>query len=206
MNTVSKLHHVNAWERGTARGRARTLPCGVAGLDTLLPDGGWPRDGVVEIVVPDNLADAMSLVRPALGCLGRQGRMIALVTPPFEARAGLYADPGINANRLLQVNPHPGRSALWTVESLLEGGACGAVLAWPACDTELMGRRLQKAAAQGRCLCILFRHEGAPARRSTLDLRLRLDVTAVGRTVSRVNSRGEILSGIALQYPAQDGG
>ncbi|HUT41735.1 MAG TPA: hypothetical protein VM011_10370 [Gammaproteobacteria bacterium] len=198
MNTVTKLHHLNAWERDAARGRARVVPSGVAGLDELLPDGGWPRDGVVEIIVPDMLADAMDLVLPALRRLGQQGRMIAMVTPPFEARAGLYTDPDINANHLLQVNPHPGRSALWTVESLLETGACAAVLAWPGCDTELMGKRLQKAAAQGRSLCILFRYEGLSTRRSSVALRLRLDVSAAGHVLQRVNSRGEILSGIAL--------
>jgi len=199
MNTVKKLHHLYAWEREAARGRARILPSEVAGLDELLPDGGWPREGVVEICVPDTLVDAMGLVLPVLRCLARQARMIAMVTPPFEARAGLYADPDINANRLLQVNPHPGRSALWTVESLLETGACAAVLAWPGCDTGLMGKRLQKAAAQGSSLCILFRYEGlANVQCSAVDVRLRLEVSAAGRVVSRLNGRGRTLSGIAL--------
>jgi hypothetical protein len=124
--------------------------------------------------------------------------MLAMVTPPFEARASLYTDPDINANRLLQVNPHPGRSALWTVESLLETGACAAVLAWPGCNTELMGKRLQKAAAQGRSLCLLFRYEGLATRCSAVDLRLRLDVSPAGRVLYRVNGRGETLSGIPL--------
>ncbi|MGD2112212.1 MAG: hypothetical protein PVI50_02415 [Gammaproteobacteria bacterium] len=198
MNTVTKLHHLNAWERGAVRGRARNLASGVSGLDELLPDGGWPRAGVVEIIVPDMLVDAMGLVLPALRRLGQQGRMIAMVNPPFEARASLYTDPDTNANRLLQVNPHPGRSALWTVESLLETGACAAVLAWPGGNTELMGRRLQKAAAQGRSLCILFRYEGLATRHSAMDLRLRLDVSVAGQVLYRVNSRGETLSGIAL--------
>jgi cell division inhibitor SulA len=198
MNTVTKLHHLNAWERGATRSRVRTLPSGVGGLDELLPDGGWPRDGVVELIVPDMLADGMGLVLPVLRRLGQQGRMIAMVTPPFEARASLYADAEINANRLLQVNPHPGRSALWTVESLLETGACAAVLAWPGCNTELMGKRLQKAAAQGRSLCVLFRYEGLATRYSAVDLRLRLDVSPAGQVLYRVNGRGEAQSGIAL--------
>jgi protein ImuA len=199
MNTVTKLHHLNAWERPAARRRTRIVPSGVAGLDELLPGGGWPGDGVVEIIVPDMLVDAMTLVLPALRCMSRQRRMIAMVTPPFEARAGLYADPDINANRLLQVNPHPGRSALWTVESLLETGACAAVLAWPGCDTGLMGKRLQKAAAQGRSLCILFHFEGLAAMHCfAADVRLRLEVSAAGRVLSRLSGRGVALSGIAL--------
>jgi len=198
MNTVTKLHHLNAWERPAARGGTRIAPGGMAALDELLPEGGWPKDGVVEVIVPDMLADSMGLVLPVLRHLGREGRMIAMVTPPFEARAGLYTDPDINPNCLLQVNPHPGRSALWTVESLLETGACAAVLAWPGCDTELMDKRLQKAAAQGRSLCILFRYEGLSTYRSAVDVRLKLDVSAAGHVLYRVNGRGEILSGIAL--------
>ncbi|MEZ5543568.1 MAG: SulA-like leucine-rich domain-containing protein [Pseudomonadota bacterium] len=197
MNTVTKLHHLNAWER-TAAGGAGVVSSGISGLDELLPAGGWPRHGVVEIIVPDMLADAMGLVLPVLRRLGQQGRMLALVTPPFEARASLYADAEINANRVLQVNPHPGRSALWTVESLLETGACAAVLAWPGCNTELMGKRLRKAAAAGRCLGILFRYAGLATRRSAVDLRLRLDVTGAGRVLYRVNGNGETLAGISI--------
>jgi cell division inhibitor SulA len=198
MHMASGLCHLNASEAGAVRGSSRIVPSGIDGLDELLPDGGWPRRGVVEIIVPDMLADATDLLLPALRRLSRQGRTIALVTPPFAARASVFTDPEINASHLLQVNPHPGRSALWTVESLLETGACSAVLAWPGCDTELMGKRLDRAVEQGRGLCVLFRYESLAMRRSGVGLRLRVEVTDTGRALYRVNATGEPVRGIEL--------
>ena len=198
MNTAPSLYHLYAGEAGAPRCDSRVLSSGIAGLDELLPNHGWPRGGVVEIIVPDMLADATDLVQPALRRLSRQGRTIALVTPPFAARASVFTDAEINATHLLQVNPHPGRSTLWTVESLLETGDCAAVLAWPGCDTELMGKRLHKAALQGRSLCVLFRYESLARRCSGIDIRLRLEVGDGGRAVYQVNQAGESVSGIEL--------
>ena len=198
MNPASRLYHLDASEPGAPRANSQVLPGGLEGLDALLPGGGWPRGGVAEIIVPDLLGDATDLLVPALRRLSRQGRTIALVTPPFAARATVFADPQINASHLLQVNPHPGRSALWTVESLLETGGCSAVLAWPGCATELMGKRLQKAAEQGRGLCVLFRYRGLATRCSGIELRLRVEQTEAGRAVYRLNPAGGVVCGIEL--------
>jgi cell division inhibitor SulA len=198
MNTAPKLHHLNAWDRPSTRPLSRIAKTGMAALDEMLPDGGWPKHGVVEIIVPDDHAGAIELVLPALRRLARQGRWIAMVTPPLPARTRLFTDDAINANKVLQVNPHPGRSALWTVESMLETGDCAVVLAWPGCDTELMDKRLQMAAVRGKSLCVLFRSESHTGCRSGVDVRLRLEVSEAGRAVYRLNSQGKTLSGTTL--------
>ena len=174
MKTTGKLHNLNAWERKPAAATSLpeaslpisslVVPTGIDGLDELLPCGGWPKSGLVEIIVPDIYTDFMSLLMPALACFSQQGRWIAMVAPPCQARARLFgdagADTGIDPLKVLQVNPHPGRSALWTAESMLQSGDCGVVLAWPNCNTELMDKRLQKAAASGTALAVLVRYEG----------------------------------------------
>ncbi|MDH3979665.1 MAG: SulA-like leucine-rich domain-containing protein [Gammaproteobacteria bacterium] len=198
MNTAPKLHHLNAWDRPSSKPTSRIASTGRAALDEMLPDGGWPKHGVVEIIVPDDHAGAIDLVLPALRQLARQGRWIAMVTPPLPARSSLFTDAVINANKVLQVNPHPGRSALWTVESMLETGDCAAVLAWPGCDTELMDKRLQMAAVRGKSLCVLFRSESHAGCRSAVDVRLRLEVSEAGRAIYRLNSQGRTLSGTTL--------
>lgn len=198
MNTVRNLHHLNAWDMTTTRGSSLVTATGIPALDQLLPDGGWPKGGLVEIIVPDRCADATALVIPALTRLGRQGRWTAMVTPPHPARSAVFTAPGINASRLLQVNPHPGRSGLWTVESMLCSGDYSAVLAWPACETGLMDKRLQKAAKAGKALCVLFRHGCAPALNSGVDIRLKLEMNETGRALYLLNCRGETLSGFAL--------
>jgi cell division inhibitor SulA len=198
MNTAPKLHHLNAWDRPSSRPLSRMVKTGMTALDEMLPDGGWPKSGVVEIIVPDSRADAIELVLPALRRLSCQGGWIAMVTPPLPARASLFMDAVINANKVLQVNPHPGRSALWTVESMLESGDCAAVLAWPGCGTELMDKRLQMAAVRGKGLCVLFRSERHAECHSGIDIRLRLEVSEAGRALYWVNQAGESVSGIEL--------
>ena len=72
------------------------------------------------------------------------------------------------------------------------------IMAWPGCDTELMDRRLQKAATIGRTLAILFRVEGRCQTVSRADVRLRLEVNEAGRAVYLVNSQGEMQTGAAV--------
>jgi cell division inhibitor SulA len=195
MHGVGKLHHINAWENRTTRCASRIIPAGIPVLDELLPDGGWPRAGVVDVTESGDCADAVELFMPALARITRQGRGLVLVAPPFSARKRVFTDTGVNPVRVMQVNPHPGRSALWTVESLLQSGDCGVIMAWPGCNTELMDKRLQKAALQGRVLCILFRPPCQGRVVPGSSVRLGVDVDEAGRALYLLNGRGERLAG-----------
>jgi len=202
MKTAGKLHHLNAWERktlhSTSLATSLVTPTGIDGLDELLPCGGWPKGGLVELMVPDEYTDALSLLMPALVRLSRQGRWLAMVTPPHQARKRLFTNTDLNPLGVLQLNPHPGRSALWTVESMLQSGNCSVVLAWPNCNTELMDRRLQKAATNGKALGILVRYEGLSTPPSGVDVRLKLEMDAEGSVMYLVNNQGETVSGAVL--------
>ncbi len=195
MNCAGKLHHRNAWENRATRCASRILPTGISVLDDMLPDGGWPRAGVVEVTETADHACAMELFMPALARVTRQGRGLALVAPPYPARKRIFTDTGVNPVRVVQVNPHPGRSALWTVESLLQSGDYGVVMAWPGCDTELMDKRLQKAAMLGRVLCVLFRPPCRSTAVSSSNLRIVVDADEDGRALYLLNGRGERLAG-----------
>ena len=198
MNTANTLYHRNAWEQTVVPGASLVTATGNAILDEMLPSGGWPKSGLVEIILPDMYSHAMSLLMPALIRLSRQSRWIAMVNPTWPARNSLFTEPGIRHERVLQVNPHPGRSALWTAESMLRSGDCSVVMAWPNCNTELMGKRLQKAATHGKALGILFSYESLGSQPSGVETRLKLEVGAGGRAVYLLNSRGETLAGEAL--------
>ncbi len=195
MHRVGKLHHVNAWENMGSRCASRMIPTGITVLDGMLPDGGWPRAGVVEVTESGDRAEAMELFMPALARITHQGRGLVLVAPPYPARRRVFTDRGVNPVRVTQVNPHPGRSALWTVESLLQSGDCGVVMAWPGCDTELMDKRLQKAALQGRVLCVLFRPPCQARAATGGSIRLGVDVDEAGRALYLLNGRGDRLAG-----------
>jgi len=198
MNTVPALHHVNAWERNTSRGSSLVTPTGTPALDELLPGGGWPKAGLIEITVPDEHTDAISMLLPALTRLSQQGRWLAMVTPPYQPRVSVLTAAGMNTSRILQVNPHPGRSALWTVESMMRTGNCSVVMVWPTCATELMEKKLKKAAATGKTLAVLFRLEGLHVHSSIADVRLKLEVSESEKVVYLLDSEGNRQSGISL--------
>lgn len=198
MNTARTLHHVNASEQPLAKRPAAVIPTGITALDELLPGGGWPINGVVEIMVPDENANGIALLLPTLAQFSWQDRWLALVAPPYLARMRVFTHSGMQAAQVMQVNPHPGRSGLWTVESMLRSGQCRMILAWPGCDTELMDKRLQKAATLGRTLAVLFRVEGQTRTTSQVDVRLKLAVNEAGRAVYLVDNQGEMLSGAAV--------
>ena len=197
MHGVGKLHHLNAWENRKTSGNTRIIPTGIDVLDGMLPNGGWPRAGVVEVTESGGHAHALELFMPALARITHQGRGLALVAPPFSARRRVFSDRAVNPVRVMQVNPHPGRSALWTVESLLQSGDAGVVMAWPECDTELMDKRLQKAALQGKVLCVLFRPSCQGRAVSGNGIRLGVDVDEAGRALYLLDSRGALLAGAA---------
>ena len=146
MNTARALHHLNASERSPVTRPATVIPTGIPALDDLLPAGGWPRNGLVEIMMPNEHTDAIGLLLPTLAHCSHAGRWLAMVAPPYLPRAQVFTHADVKASQIMQVNPHPGRSGLWTVESMLRSGQCDVIMAWPGCATELMDR----APAKGR--------------------------------------------------------
>jgi len=198
MNTARALHHLNTSGKLPVTRPAAVIATGIPALDELLPRGGWPKNGLVEIMVPGEHTDAIALLLPTLAQFSQQDRWIAMVAPPYLPRTQVFTHSGVKAAQVMQVNPHPGRSGLWTVESMLRSGQCSVIMAWPGCDTELMDKRLQKAATIGRTLTFLFRVEGQIRTTSQADVRLKLTVNDAGQAVYLVSSRGEMLSGAAI--------
>ncbi len=196
MNSSPKLHHLNAWDKQCAR-QVPVIAAGIPELEALLPAGGWPKRGLVEVLLPDEYTDALSLFLPALSRLSQQGRWLGMVVPPYGARARLLSDPAVESSRILQINPHKGRSGLWTLESLLRSGDFSVVMGWTGCVTQLMAKRLEKAAGIGHTLGILFRVETDVVSTSGIGLRLQLEADATGRAVYLLDERGGRLSGAA---------
>lgn len=196
MNSSPKLHHLNASERRHTRQQA-VIPVGIPELEALLPAAGWPKRGLVEVLVPDEHSDALSLFLPLLARLSQQDRWLGMVVPPYSARARVLSAAGVDAMRIQQINPHKGRSGLWTLESLLRSGNFSVVMAWPGCATELMAKRLEKAAGIGRSLGILFRVETQAGTASRIGLRLQLEADIAGRAVYLLDEQGNRLSGAA---------
>ena len=198
MSTAPQLHHLNARDNRSKRRSVQTLSTGIAALDALLPAGGWPKYGLIVINVQGVYTDPMDALLPALTGLSREGRWLAMVTPPHYARVRINTNPGMDTSSVLQINPHRGRSGLWTLESLMRAGHCRVVMAWPGCRTELMEMRLARAATLGRSLGILFRQGEPQACTSGCDVRLSVERNTGGKAVFLLDSDGRKVSGIDL--------
>jgi protein ImuA len=150
------------------------LPTGHPALNTHLPGGGWPVDGLVELLQAQPGLHVWQLLLPALAqAVQAQPGPVVLVGAPFEPFGPTLAAQGLPGERLLCVRGDKPAARLWAAEQALRCADVVAVLAWlPQARADQL-RRLHLAAqqhqGQRRRLLFVFRtpaaqHESSPAR------------------------------------------
>lgn len=149
-------------------------PTGYAALDQLLPQGGWPRRALTELLLPADGVGELALLMPTLARLSREGGTLALVAPPYLPYAPAWQAAGIDLGVLQVIDASP-RDALWAFEQCLRSGACAAVVGWPRQADAQALRRLQVAADSGDCLGFVLRERRHAANPSPAALRLEHD-------------------------------
>lgn len=206
------LEHPAIW-RGTSVARTETLPTGFGALDERLPGRGWPRSGLIEILVSRFGVGELTLLLPALAALTRRpmARWCVWVAPPLEPFAPSLAAHGVVLERLLVVrDPAASRrgspkgmrtSALWAFEQSLGSGACDIAMAWAKRPRAKEIRRLQLAAERGRTLGVLFRPQQAARESSYAALRMTIAPCAHGVRVTLLKSRGGVRGSFELSLP-----
>lgn len=180
----------NPWHGNALAEPAQGLETGFPELDELMPEHGWVRAALTELLVPREGVGALQLLLPALARLSQQRRWIAWVAPPYVPYAPALEAAGVDLSRLLRVYPRTGDNGLATVEDCLRSGTCAAVLAWPVAGELPALRRLQRAAAQGRSWGVLFRPEECTVLASPAAQRLRITRMDTGISVTRLDARG----------------
>ena len=81
-------------------------PTGHAALDDLLPQRGWPRRALTELLLPADGVGELSLLMPTLARLSREGGTLALIAPPYLPYAPAWQAAGIDLG-VLQVQRSP---------------------------------------------------------------------------------------------------
>jgi hypothetical protein len=208
------LEHPAIW-RGTSVARTETLPTGFGALDERLPGRGWPRSGLIEILVSRFGVGELTLLLPALAALTRRpmARWCVWVAPPLEPFAPSLAAHGVVLERLLVVraaaaprhgspNGIPGARATWAFEQSLGSGACDIAMAWAKRPRAKEIRRLQLAAERGRTLGVLFRPLQAARESSYAALRMTIGPCAHGVRVTLLKSKGGVRGSVELSLPA----
>ncbi len=154
------------WHAGRSPAIAATGEAtGHPALDALLPQHGWPRRALTELLLPADGIGELGLLLPALARLTQAGHRVAVIAPPYLPYAPAWQAAGVDLGVLDIVEASP-RDALWAFEQCLRSGACAAVIGWPQQADAQALRRLQVAADSGDCLGFALRdskHAGNPS-------------------------------------------
>ena len=162
-------------------------PTGHDALDARLPQGGWPSNALVEVLIPADGVGELALVFPTLARLTQVGQRVILIAPPYRVHAPGWAHAGVSLGQL-QVVQASARDSLWAAEQCLRSAACAAVLCWPHQADDRALRRLQVAAETGQCLGFAFRD--AKHARNPSPAALRVELEANPRQVRVLKCRG----------------
>ena len=175
--------------RDSTATRPNGISTGFPELDALLPDGGWPKGALLEVVVPRWGIGELRLMLPALAAVSRQPRWSMWIDPPFIPYAPALAEAGVSLEHTLMVTPRrPATETAWSMEKALRAGTCAIVMAWGDRVPERTVRRLQLAAEQGNALGVLFHsRENGP---SPAAVRIRLEPAGSGLEVQLLKARG----------------
>ena len=189
LDALMKNRHIWRASGIDTQNQAHGTATGYKQLDTLLADGGWPSQGLTEILHDQPGVGELRLFTPAMAKLSQtQNRWLLWVAPPYIPYAPALSRAGIDLTRLLIVNPTSQTDQLWVMEKALASSSCAAVIAWPGQLNNKQLRRLQLASKAGRCLGILYRHSRAADLPSPAELRLRL----FSRPASALSDRSQL--------------
>ena len=203
------LEHPAIW-RGRSAAERSGLSTGFAALDEHLPDRGWPRAGLIEILVARFGSGELALLMPALAALTRSAaaRWCVWVAPPLVPFAPALASCGVVLDRVALVGGarrqdarFRGDPGMWAFEQTLGSGACDAVLGWVRQPKPRDIRRLQLAAERGRTLGVLFRPQRAAREASAAVLRLSIEPLAAGVRVTLIKGRSAHRGALDLTWP-----
>lgn len=160
---------------------SQNLPTGFAELDRELFGGGWPQQGLVELLSDEVGIGELSLMLPAhahlanVRHLGPKGMLwVMSATRPYLPYAPALVHAGVDLNQLVIAIAPQTQDALWTAEQSLLSGSVGIVTVWlpDQQPQDVSLRRLSQAARNSNSLCVLMRPIIAANRPSPAQLRI----------------------------------
>lgn len=187
---MTQVMRSNVWRASElAVSRAVTVTTGHAVLDAELPNRGWPRSSLVELLVEQHGIGEMQLLKPCLAALSARQRVV-LVQPPYLPHAMACRAWRFNAQNLLWLKPQSSADALWAAEQILKNGSCGALVLWQTHVRPEALRRLHLAAQATDTLLWLVRPLAAAADPSVAPLRVALRPAMGGIVADLIKRRG----------------
>lgn len=173
------------------------IKTGFPELDRELPDRGWPRGVLTELICNESGIGEVSLLLPAVAVLTKADACVAWVAPPYLPYAPALAQAGAMLRHMFIVNTSNMQQMWWAAEQTMRSGACAAVLVWAPGGGPMdytMLRRLQQSASMGACAGFVFRPRVAENNTSPAPLRIRLQAEHGKLTATILKRRGALRS------------
>ena len=182
---AEQVRAIEGSRRSTAEGLniGKSVSSGHAGLDRLLPEGGFRRGSLVEWLASGPGSGAATLALTTAGQAAREGGALVVVD-----RRGLFYPPaavnlGIDPRRLIVVRPENEEDHAWALDQTLRWRGVAAVWCCPQKTDAHTLRRWQLAAEMGGALGLLVRSEEARDEPSWAELRLAVAPLPAGQGV-----------------------
>ena len=128
-------------------------------IDDTLPDSGWPRSGMVEVVSRQNPGvEELQLLLPLMRSIIAQGKRVLWVSPPCAVSDPARLQAGIDAEQLSMIAAGLScQDFASRIEQALTAPEYGLVLVWSNYFPGGFLRRLERAGEVGKSLTVLFR-------------------------------------------------
>lgn len=179
-----------------AQATGRTLPSGYPVLDAELPGGGWPAQGLTELLLAQPGSGELRLLLPALQALA--DRPVVWISPPAQPYAPALRQLGVSLAGLICLTPDQLTDAAWAAEQALRSRSCAAVLWWADAPAAVW-RRLHLAAQDSGCPLWALRPPSARQQASAAPLRLWAEPAPGGQlAVQAFKRRGPAMAGPVL--------
>ncbi|MCR5866151.1 MULTISPECIES: translesion DNA synthesis-associated protein ImuA [Aquincola] len=174
--------------RGDAMAQAggHTVPSGYPALDAELPGGGWPAQGLTELLLAHPGIGELRLLAPVLRSFGN--RPVLWIAPPATPYLPALQQLGLSLDGLVWLTPASLIDAAWAAEQALRSRACAAVLWWSDAPAGVW-RRLHLAAQDSGCPLWAMRPLAARGQASAAPLRLAAEAAAGGQLAVQVFKR-----------------
>ncbi|NYZ64209.1 translesion DNA synthesis-associated protein ImuA [Luteimonas deserti] len=174
-------------------------PTGHAALDAVLPERGWPRGALTELLLPADGVGELALLMPTLARMTAAGERVVLVAPPYLPYAPAWQAGGLDL-MCLDIVEAPPRDALWAFEQCLRSAACAAVIGWPSSADDRALRRLQVAADSGGSCAFALRDRRHAVNASPAALRLEFQPEAAAWHVRKCRGAQPPAAAIRLTH------
>jgi protein ImuA len=183
---------------------------GFDALDAELPDRGWPRAGLIEILGPCVTGGEWSLLAPWLRrhAAAAAGPILCL-NPPYEPYAPGLHQLGFPLERMLLVRAATAADAAWAGEQALQVMPCTTILWWVSANisdvTPAMLRRLHLASIVHPTPVFVFGKARSSQHSSPAPLRLLLEQAQAKLALTVIKRRGPPMTHpIELERPILD--